>query len=310
MAWLCWPSSSQLGVPVIFIFIFIFVFIGTRARLVVFECLGMIRRHVRPPERVSFVVNGEDRVNSGLFCIAAPAWVARFSSFTSFDQTNEFIPDLADDLLHVFKRFLMHKGLDGYVLSERSPKMPKHVTQSDRLVHELVGVLLLALIRLVYVIPPQVGTANVSLILQYVLEAMRLKPSVTGIARRVKADADKKPNELISVDLVSCGRDDKAFVHPDNVDVTRNALLHKPLYCASSVVNHEGESYNFPLVSGIVRELLTVNSPSRSSGSEGQLGVVEGPLGLRMYARDDSRERPRAFPGRVIVVLEGVKAKR
>ncbi|KPV77817.1 uncharacterized protein RHOBADRAFT_41815 [Rhodotorula graminis WP1] len=248
----------------------------------------------------------------------------------------EFIPDLAGDLLRDFKRVLTGKGSGGYVLSDRSRKLYKRTTQSDRPIDELAGVLLTALIRLVQVVPQvanvvdfflepsrhkdlqhvchaaqqQVGMANDSLIIKYVLEAMRLQPSVTGIARRVKGDADKKPNELLWVDLVSCGRDDKVFSEPDKVDVTRDAKLYQPLDKATSVVNQEGESYNVPLVSGIVRELLTVNSPSRPSGSEGQLGVVEGPLGLRVYARDETRQRPRAFPGRMIVAFEGVKGKR
>lgn len=72
----------------------------------------------------------------------------------------------------------------------------------------------------------------------------------------------------------------------------------------------EGESYNIPLVTGIVRELFTVNSPSRPAGSEGQLGSIEGPLGLRVYSRDETRERPRAFPGRMVVAFEGIKGKR
>ncbi|GAA5854372.1 hypothetical protein JCM9279_001023, partial [Rhodotorula babjevae] len=248
----------------------------------------------------------------------------------------EFIPDLAADLLRDFKRVLTGKGSGGYILSERSRKMYKRVTQSDRPIDELAGVLLTSLIRLVQVVPQvanvvdfflepsrqkdlqhvcraaqqQVGVANDSLIVKYVLEAMRLQPAVTGIARRVKADSAKTANELIWVDLAACGRDDKVFAEPDKVEPTRNAAHYKPLDKATSVVNHEGESYNVPLVTGIVRELFTVNSPSRPSGSEGQLGSIEGPLGLRVYSRDETRERPRAFPGRMVVEFKGIKAKR
>ncbi|GAA5908835.1 hypothetical protein JCM8208_005596 [Rhodotorula glutinis] len=156
----------------------------------------------------------------------------------------------------------------------------------------------------------QVGMANDSLIVKYVPEAMGLRPSGTGIARRVKGDADKKPNELIWVDLVSCGRDD---------DVRRGGQGGRDARCPAPqapllrLVGRQprGLVVQRPaLVSGIVRELLTVNSPSRPSGSEGQLGVVEGPLGLRVYARNESREHPRIFSGRMIVAFEGVEAKR
>ncbi|GAA5906290.1 hypothetical protein JCM8208_003505 [Rhodotorula glutinis] len=140
----------------------------------------------------------------------------------------EFIPDLAGDLRRDLKRVLTGKGSGGYVLSERSRKMYKRVANfvdfflDPSRKKDLQNVCRAA--------QQQVGMANDSLILKYVLEAMRLQPSVTGIARRVKGDADKKPNELIWVDLVSF----------DKVDATRNAQLCKSLDHATSVVNHEG----------------------------------------------------------------------
>ncbi|GAA5858237.1 hypothetical protein JCM9279_005490 [Rhodotorula babjevae] len=241
----------------------------------------------------------------------------------------EFIPDLAADLV----RDLNHGQALGR--RQRSPQMYQLVTQGDRRVDELSGVLLTSLIRLVQVVSQvanvadfflepsrqkdlrhvchaaqqQVGVANDSAIVKYVLEAMRLQPAATGIARRVKADSAKTVNELIWVDLAT-GGDDKVFAEPDKVEPTRSAVLYKPLDKATSVVDHEGESYNVPLVTGIVRELFTVNSPSRPSGSEGQLGLIEGTLGLRVYSRDETRERPKAFPGRMVVEFKVIKAER
>ncbi|GAA5950147.1 hypothetical protein JCM3775_003614, partial [Rhodotorula graminis] len=52
----------------------------------------------------------------------------------------EFIPDLAGDLLRDFKRVLTGKGSGGYVLSDRSRKLYKRTTQSDRPIDELAGV--------------------------------------------------------------------------------------------------------------------------------------------------------------------------
>ncbi|GAA5853132.1 hypothetical protein JCM9279_000869 [Rhodotorula babjevae] len=251
----------------------------------------------------------------------------------------EFIPDLAADLLRDFKRVLTGKGSGGYILSDRSRKMYKRVTQSDRPIDELAGVLLTSLIRLAQVVPQVADgvdfflepsrqkdferaaplsrrsawptTRSSSCVdLKYVLEAMPLQPAVTGIVRRVEADSDKTANGLTWVDLAACGRDDKVFAEPDKVEPTRNAAFCKPLDEGTSVVNHEDESYNVPLVTGIVRELFTVNSPSRPSGSEDQLGLIEGPLGLRIYSCEETRERPRAFLGRMVIEFNGIKAKR
>ncbi|BGP48804.1 hypothetical protein JCM10450v2_004680 [Rhodotorula kratochvilovae] len=249
----------------------------------------------------------------------------------------DFVPDIAANLVSDIKRALTGKGSGGYILSDRARKLYQRVTQSNRPTEELAGVLLIALIRLVQVVPQtanavdfflgperkpelreicklaqsQVSVASDTPIFRHVQEALRLQPSVTGVARLVESSAGVEAGEqhapasqLLWIDLAACGRDEKAFSNPEKVDIARSPELYKPLEKASCVVNNSGESYNLPLVTGMVRELCTYNTPSRPAGPEGELGTTTGPKGIRCYAREEGAG-PTAFPGSMVVNFQG-----
>ncbi|GAA6055298.1 hypothetical protein JCM3770_004827 [Rhodotorula araucariae] len=245
-----------------------------------------------------------------------------------------FVPKVAADIAESIKRALLGQGPGGYLLSPRARLLYQRVSGSHRPNSELAGALLIALIRLVQVVPQvanavdfyldpsrkadldkvcslsqaNVGMSNDSPIVRYVQEGLRLQPSVTGVARRVKPGTGADANQLIWADTAAAGRDEKEFAHPDRVDTARSAELYKPLEKASCVVNASGESYNIPLVAGIVRELCAYNNPSRAAGHEGELGAAAGPMGIRCYARE-AGAGPTAFPGSFVVNLAGTVAR-
>ncbi|BGP16827.1 hypothetical protein JCM10213_004674 [Rhodosporidiobolus nylandii] len=159
------------------------------------------------------------------------------------------------------------------------------------------------------------GMLDDSTISRYIEEALRLQPSVAGVARRAMVDTTIQDGQnrlslakgqMVFVDLGAANRDPTVFTDPEKISTTRDAGLYKLSDRQQGITNHAGESYNNAFVVSMIRELL--QHPDLKMVDRDGLGRKRGPLGIPQYLRDDSSNS--SFPVSMSVSFMAAKANR
>ncbi|GAA6004340.1 peroxidase/cytochrome P450 family protein [Rhodotorula paludigena] len=251
---------------------------------------------------------------------------------------HKFTPDFAADLARDVRNAFGGKGGSaGYVVSDRARKTYERLNASKRPIEELVGACMVAIVRLVTVVPQvtnvvdfymkprnrkhldklvsscqnNLNAMNDSEIIRSVEEAMRLQPAIAGTARRVTADAtlgsgDKtvelKADTLVWIRLRDVMSDPTVFKDADQVRLDRDPRMYEVSDRVQSVTSARGESFNTPIITGMVREILSQHSLARAPGAE-LVGSL-GPKGIPMYSRKEEGLLPSAFPSSFVVTFE------